>query len=399
MAPDVPLNPFDTIINLSFDGKSDRVRARTGSLLGAIDPLDSHHLLHDLPLLPYASGTPIFKHDVIIGMHCGMIPTSAYVKNSEVLLQQMLWVESIYECLRAHQALIPVVPHTADPVQAEKGGKAEAPGCNEIASITCPGCGEKTFESARVCHGCGFEFVPEPKADDAVPKPHKKKQSNKMIPAVVAAVSLLGIVGGAGLALSSLPAANIQAPDFFHFRQPEKAWADVTIEWLVPATQLWVKVPKVAYFKQNDKIRFVIDAERACYVYMLFCSANSNSASLIYPPEGFSGMCGKGSQHKFPSKEMPADAKGIFLDSLSVTGPPGEDRVLILVFPAKTPPTIDLTQADYIFKTAEEALKRAHNPKQGLVVDQSELTPRDPSAPKSPASRQDVFISSLSINH
>ncbi len=121
MAPDVQLNPFDTIINLSFDGKSDRVRARTGSLLGAIDPHDSHHLLHDLPLLPYASGTPIFKHDLIIGMHCGMIPTSAYVKNSEVLLQQMLWVESIYECLRAHAALIPVVPNTADPEELPKG--------------------------------------------------------------------------------------------------------------------------------------------------------------------------------------------------------------------------------------------------------------------------------------
>lgn len=109
------LNAFDTISSISIDPITSKARVKVGSLLGAIDPYDAEHLLHDIPLLPWSSGSPLIKDDLVIGMHCGLVPTSSALDSPFGVLQQMLWCDSIAQILLTIPGTIipPSVPMTA----------------------------------------------------------------------------------------------------------------------------------------------------------------------------------------------------------------------------------------------------------------------------------------------
>jgi hypothetical protein len=122
----LPLNAFDTMSSIAIDPNDSKPRVKVGALLGAIDPYDATHLLHDIPLLPWASGSPLIKDDLVIGMHCGVVPNSSNADNSFGVLQQMLWCDSIEEILKAIPGTVipPSIPLTLDPEEEEMARKA-----------------------------------------------------------------------------------------------------------------------------------------------------------------------------------------------------------------------------------------------------------------------------------
>ena len=50
---------------------------------------------------------------MVIGMHCGAVTSSVMVQNSQVMLQQMLWVDAIVQMLDQDEPTVvapPAVP-------------------------------------------------------------------------------------------------------------------------------------------------------------------------------------------------------------------------------------------------------------------------------------------------
>jgi Domain of unknown function (DUF4384)/Domain of unknown function (DUF4388) len=124
----LPLNAFDTMSSIAIDPNTSKPRVKVGALLGAIDPYDATHLLHDIPLLPWASGSPLIKDDLVIGMHCGVVPNSSTADNSFGVLQQMLWCDSIEQILKAIPGTVipPSVPLRGDPEDEEEESSEES---------------------------------------------------------------------------------------------------------------------------------------------------------------------------------------------------------------------------------------------------------------------------------
>ena len=122
----LPLNAFDTMSSIAIDPNDSKPKVKVGALLGAIDPYDATHLLHDIPLLPWASGSPLIKDDLVIGMHCGVVPNSSNADNSFGVLQQMLWCDSIEEILKTIPGTVipPSIPLTLEPEEEELTRKA-----------------------------------------------------------------------------------------------------------------------------------------------------------------------------------------------------------------------------------------------------------------------------------
>jgi hypothetical protein len=123
----LPLNAFDTMSSIAIDPNTSKPRVKVGALLGAIDPYDATHLLHDIPLLPWASGSPLIKDDMVIGMHCGVVPNSSSADNSFGVLQQMLWCDSIEQILKSIPGTIippsvPLRPDSEDEILTPQGG-------------------------------------------------------------------------------------------------------------------------------------------------------------------------------------------------------------------------------------------------------------------------------------
>jgi hypothetical protein len=123
----LPLNAFDTISSIAIDPSTSKPRVKVGALLGAIDPYDGTHLLHDIPLLPWASGSPLVKNDLVIGMHCGIVPNCS-TDNSTGVLQQMLWCDSIEQVLKSIPGTVipPSIPVRADSEEEFQAAKKAA---------------------------------------------------------------------------------------------------------------------------------------------------------------------------------------------------------------------------------------------------------------------------------
>ena len=137
------LNAFDTISSVSLDPTTAKPRVKVGALLGAIDPYDAEHLLHDIPLLPWASGSPLIKDDLVIGMHCGVVPTSSAMDNPFGVLQQMLWCDAIAQVLATIPGTVipPPIPLSATEPASTSASLADsgsAAAASAFASASAP---------------------------------------------------------------------------------------------------------------------------------------------------------------------------------------------------------------------------------------------------------------------
>jgi Domain of unknown function (DUF4388)/Domain of unknown function (DUF4384) len=404
----LPLQPFEEVASISLDPSNlNKPRVKLGSLLGAIDPFDTWHLLHDIPLLPSANGTPIFKENLVVGMHCGVVPSSPELENPTAILQQMLWIDAFAECLKSAgevalvrkltmaDAVAPQIVNNAAGKAASKAAdnamdnatdktvvnfaanKTVPPGCTEIAAIKCPRCGENTFESARSCRKCQFSFIPEQV---------KKPSAASKYTLAALSVIILSTCAAAAIAWSSLPAPHFEVSRLALL--PNKPWLTVTIMLLTDAAKnVWEPQKPNSPFKNGDVIHFKIDANKQSYVYLLFNGTGASEASLMYPYENQVNLLREGaSDHTMVGMELDP--------------PSGPEKVIAF---ASEQPLEWLKETNNINSAYQYAYKLLENTHAvngvEISVSQLESALSPPVSPSSDADKSSVFITSVTANH
>lgn len=193
----IALYPADSIYSLYLDPILNIVEKVEGQVLGSLRPGDSVCLMHNLGLDKEATGAPIIKDDVIIGMHSGNLPANRKLSGIAPSLQQFLFVESIYQCLHPakHQSS---KERVLNPGQITTGGSLiENAGCIELAKIKCPNCGAENLGLAKSCHSCSQNLFQE---DSQSVKPIVKFPLKK---AILIAASILALIVLPILAMNS----------------------------------------------------------------------------------------------------------------------------------------------------------------------------------------------------
>jgi predicted RNA-binding Zn-ribbon protein involved in translation (DUF1610 family) len=388
----LPLQPFEEVASVSLDpSNSGKPRVKMGSLLGAIDPFDTWHLLHDIPLLPSANGTPIFKENLVVGMHCGVVPSSPELENPTAILQQMLWIDAFAECLKSAgevelvrklTAADVVAPQVVDKTMDKAAtktvpNKAVAPGCTEIATIKCPRCGENTFESARSCRKCQLSFIPE-----QVKKPSVLGKY---------ALAALSVIILSTFAVAAIAWARLPAPHFEEGRLtllPNKPWLTVTIMLLTDATKnVWEPQKPNSRFKNGDVIHFRIEANKQSYVYLLFNGTGASEASLMYPYENQVNLLREGSSDH--------TMVGMELDP-----PSGPEKVIAFASEQPLEWLKETNNINSAYQYAYKLLEGTHAANGvEISVSQLESALSPPVSTSSDADKSTVFITSVTADH
>jgi hypothetical protein len=380
----LPLSPFEEITSVSINAQTQKTQIKLGSLLGAIDPYDTWHLLHDIPLLPHGSGTPIFKNGSVVGMHCGVVISSSEFANQSGLFQQMLWVDALMECLKAaggrdivketeigQLPLFKEQPVVAgeSPVEGESSGATAAnlapaaiPGCTEIASLKCPRCGERTFNTARSCENCGLNLIVSPVANSSL------IDARALL--IAASVLILGLTAATGIAWSRLPAPNFPVSPFALV--PSKPWLKLTLMLADPKSMNWIPQSPDFAFKNGDMIHFKLDALKSSYVYLVYKGSSSTKATLIYPAPSSSNMIGEGGSTTYPAQTVIMEGNKRTLLGLTFAGPSGVEKVVALASEEPLEWLNDTTNMDSAFTTAYQLLLDSHN-KNGVQLGEAEF--------------------------
>ncbi|MBZ0186380.1 MAG: DUF4388 domain-containing protein, partial [Candidatus Obscuribacterales bacterium] len=347
LALEMPLEPWAKISNVYIDVDSSRPMFRQGCLLGQIREQDKWHLLHNVRLVPEATGSPMFKDDKVIGMHCGSLPPNYSNRSGDNNLQAMLWVDSIVECLRASgdkeavnkMTLVEMPRLTAEEMikenlEAQKVSitRKPVPGCREVAKLDCPKCGRTSLESARFCKSCGQELITD--------MGNSKSHSKQPIYLVLSSLILLVVVAG-GLFLSSLPRPIVVSTQPVVIRESAPLSMDVFRQSFrgKSVVGFWEKQKPATIFKEKDLIHLAFSAQERCFVYLIYKSASSDSGApaLIYPVSPVSDKeLKRGFSFTIPSDvDEPVDDKGHHLLGLEVAGPPGTETFLAICSPRK----------------------------------------------------------------
>jgi hypothetical protein len=277
-------NRSDSSVSVLPSAETTKTRIRSGALLGAIDAGDPWHLLHEVPLLPSASGTPIFKDGYVVGMHCGVSPSAQEPSSSAGILEQMLWVDAVLNCLKS-SGEEKKAQDSAEPTEIEELPDPTDGGCNQIARLKCHRCGASTFDSARECSKCKFTFVPREKEEVPFPEP---KRSSILLPALVAVVLL--IIAFIAFDQMRLSEASIQQ---LQFTAGAPQTANDSERWIELKTMrardrnsvrpMFAPEPAHSALVDNDLIRFDVTAFQSSYVYLIYKGTSSEPASLIFP--------------------------------------------------------------------------------------------------------------------
>jgi hypothetical protein len=148
MSPATLLAPWDEVTNLTIHPTVGIPQFRQGNLIGLLRPNDPWHLLHSVTLPYQAAGSPIFKGSQVIGMHCGMLPLDPRLHALPQHLHQMLWCESIAQCLGMDGRKVSSRP--------SKGtGGLVRPSDHDLNKIECPKCKSLMIRHAKFCGTCG----------------------------------------------------------------------------------------------------------------------------------------------------------------------------------------------------------------------------------------------------
>jgi hypothetical protein len=149
-APHVPLSAWDEVLSLTVHPLSGRAQMRSGHLIGLLRPNDPYHIIHNIGLPYRDAGSPIFREDQLVGMHCGMLPLDPRMHALPNHLYQMLWVESIQQCLQAGgKKNVPSKP-------SKKSIGMAQPAAPE--RISCPRCNSSMLKHAKFCGTCGHRL-------------------------------------------------------------------------------------------------------------------------------------------------------------------------------------------------------------------------------------------------
>ncbi len=439
-----PLAPWDRITNLTFDNPETTVLIRSGSLLGTMRELDPWHLIHNLRLLPESAGSPMFKDGYVVGMHCGKMPPDPNVEQVDGHLQQMLWVESIMECLKgggeaelARRLTLSGEESLALPLGSgtSAGGTSAGTasgstsllrpnaGCKEVARIECPKCGRSSLGTSRFCKSCGHRMIQE--AEDFKPKGGFAKP---LIAAAVAAVVIGGVFAAASHGSIPLPnfkpvltirtnARVIESMEAYVL--PDTPWVTPSIARLAldPARHplldssnqlVWETIEDHLTLPKGTNINVKFDIKERCHVYLFTKFTSQMSPNLIFPASQVDDkVLAQGSNFTVPSRrkliEGDTDLTKI---ATEVQSPHGEDLIVILA--SEMPSEALMKDPNLISRIYGRAIDilQLDNFEDGVEVSTQvfeEMFPKDKSKPEQfgiPITRRNtIYLRLLKIKH
>lgn len=358
MAVNTALNPDDKIRNIHIDIDSDRALEREGSLLGTLRAQDKYHLLHNVRLVPEAAGSPIFKDDLVVGMHCGELPPNFENRNHNGELQGMLWVDSIVECLRGggNEELAEELT-LFDLPQGEKPKRKPPGGCKEVAKLDCPKCGRTSLESSKFCKSCGQQLLKDIE--------YSTDGKKKPIFVILACVLVIGVLGAIAM-VSSMPKPAVLPVDSVII--PDQPWASLKVYKKAkvetsedPNAYHWKAQEKDTVYKEKDLIHLQINVAKEGFVYLIY--AGSGQPSLIYPVSPVSNKAlDAGASFTFPSQVSEFVEKNLqHLVGLELNNSPGVETFLILVSPEKLNLIGNSAAVEQVYKRATENIEGANS--------------------------------------
>ncbi len=288
-----------SIRHVTIDALTTKTRVKSDAILGAIDAYDSQHILHEIPLLPSAGGTPIFKDGLVVGMHCGVVPSSAELDNSSGIIQMMIWVEVVSQCLKSageQEFSRKFIQPIASKDKASRIRKPiRPPGCNQIAALKCPSCGQETYDSARSCAKCKHKFVPILRSQDESTKAELPVEKAPFLAdlATYFAVIPVAILFALFAYWMTLEKPSFQTAEFVldKLRPAEPADQLVKLRTMLaedPSAPLktWIAQESNCKLENNALVQFRVDAFQASYVYLIYKGRWSKTASLMFPAVG-----------------------------------------------------------------------------------------------------------------
>ncbi len=390
IVPQLPLAAGNDLTSLSID-TTGNYGQKSGILMGAIDAYDPWHLIHNLPLLVEATGTPVFKDGKVVAMHTGVLPSSPEV--SLVALQQCLWVDSVLQCLTAaggSQSVKRITQAGEEMVASSLPTGSEildrASGCSEVATIKCPRCQSTSYDSARFCRNCKFEFIPLPEADSS------EQKSTLLLASALASVAvLLGLM----LFICFTPQANLARLPIAYL--PARPTITAYIEQANLKLGKWESALPNQIFKNGDTVRVVVAVKRDCFLYLLHQS-DSGAPELIFPQsERLSQIKQNGDAITFPEKTEELRGSRRYLLGLTCRGEPGTDTIVCL---ASQRPLSGLNAGQNVqkaYQVASDVSNWAAYPN-GFELSEHDLIDASGDV-KVPASDNAVFVSKLMIAH
>jgi hypothetical protein len=284
----------DQISAIWVDDPSMAPLVRSGKILGSLTEADPAHVIHTIGLPSSASGAPIIKEEVVIGLHCGALPPDSSVGPTEGF-HQMVWVESIVECLNqaGEQQIVKKLTMSGEQEITVPGGAAAPPkaknqGIREVARIQCPKCGRSTLEMTNFCKGCGHRLVKDQapskgkvKARPAavVVAPAAKTKGPPLIWAFV--MALIAFIGGLG-ALALMPQPHVVRSCGVTI--PQMPSVQTTVMLFDDSTAKWVDTSPNQIFMPNQKVCIDVLVKRPGYFYCLY-KGTSGAIHLIFPGE------------------------------------------------------------------------------------------------------------------
>lgn len=371
VASQLPLSPYDELTNLSIDSYSGRMLIRSGSLLGTLRAQDPWHLVHNMPLLSESAGSPLLKDGLVVGMHCGRLPSSPDAEDAAAL-QQMLWVDSVMQCLAqgGEEALAKKLTQTGIELAPLPPPNARTydPGCREVARVNCPRCGSSSLESARFCKSCGQSLI-----QDLSSRAKKPNLSSVLAAATTMLVLAAGFVGAA----FSMPQPHIIEPDFVTV--PQTPWLSLVAKAAtVPQTPgergTFRELPAEAKVKNGDIVYLKVNLNDPCYVYLFALPTSSGAAQLLYPTKPEEDTLRHSTDFfTFPPKaEEFMERANEEATAFVIANPPGVDTFIAV---ASHSPSVILQKpelVDRVFKRAKLFLDQHDNLK-NIEVDATAL--------------------------
>jgi hypothetical protein len=340
------------------------VAAKKGIVMGNVDDSDAWHLIHTAPVLVEGIGCPIIRNKEVVGMHCGILPASRKVESSIGLLQQMLWVGSIHECLLKsktemqsqsyvrlaaavyvseqqldHESPDKLVLAAAE--AQEQAANAQPPIATNVDDVqrtsypprgrslprmvkdesqlsTCPQCGSHDYNPAFPCPDCSY-----------VPVKPVKQGSKAGFYLALLVLLLVATTGGGSMFWLTLPQPNVIAKDFAVLS--DKPWLKLSVEKADTSKMVWQSQPSGTLFHNGETIYFEVKVNKSAYVYLLYRGRFENTARLIYPsPSEGEPMKSGGSVFTYPEETMQHTAQGNSLVGMTFAGPPGDETIVAI---------------------------------------------------------------------
>lgn len=159
LAPHMLLSPWDEVTSLTVHPTVGRAQLRNGHLVGLIRPNDPWHLLHTLSHQYRAAGCPIFKDGQVIGMHCGLLPLDPKLHALPNMLNQMIWVESIYQMLSGSSKSVAALRPSKKSVGMKLPELVATAVKQEVSKVQCPKCNSLMVAKAKFCGSCGYRLT------------------------------------------------------------------------------------------------------------------------------------------------------------------------------------------------------------------------------------------------